>query len=96
MLIMLVRLLIHVIMILPFAYYIEIATYSFFHGTGNCIIHTRSHNHVDRTSTYIITIISIHISIIICYQQQHASIAMSMTVTMIMTCTEIVIVWGMS
>ena len=96
MLIVFVRLFIHVIVILLFDYYIDITTYSIVNGTGNCIIHNRSHNHVNSDSNYTITIISIHNYITNCYQQQHASIVMPMTMTMTMTCIELVIVLVMS
>ena len=91
-----VRLFIHVIVILLLDYYIDNTTYSIVNGTGNCIIHNRSHNHVNSDSKYFITIISIHISITNCYQQQHASIAMTMPIPMTMACIEIVIVLVLS
>ena len=96
MLSVLVRLLIHVIVILLFAYYIAIITYSIVNGTGNCIIHNRSHTQVDSDSNYIITIIIIHMYIANWYQQQHAYIAMTMPMTMTMACIEIVLVLVMS
>ena len=45
-----VRLLKHVMVILLFDCYIDITTYSIVDGTGNCIIHNRSHNHVNSDS----------------------------------------------
>ena len=72
MLIVIVRLLIHVIVILIFDYYIDITTYSIVNGKGNCIIHHRNRNHVNSDGNYIITMISITIHLIKCYQQQHA------------------------
>ncbi len=72
MLIVIARLLVHVIVNLIFDYYIDITTCSIVNGKGNCIIHNRSHNHVNSDGNYIITMISITIHIIKCYQQQHA------------------------
>jgi hypothetical protein len=59
---------------------------------GNCVIHNRSHTHVNSDSNYIITILSFHIYITKCYQQQRAYIAMPMAMSMTMTCIEIVLV----
>ena len=50
MLSVIVRLLIHVIAILLFGYYTDITIYIIVNGTGNCIIHNRSHNHVNSDS----------------------------------------------
>ena len=92
MLIVLARLLIHVIVISMFDWSIDITTYSIVTGTGNCIVHNRSHNHFNSDGNYSITIISIYNYITNCYLQQHSSIAMTMTITMTMTCIEIVTV----
>jgi hypothetical protein len=96
MLSVLVTLLIHVIVILLFDCDIDITTSSIVNGAGNCIIHNRSHKHVNSDRNYIIAVLSIHIYITTCYQQQHASIVMTMIMTMTMACIEKVIVLVLS
>jgi hypothetical protein len=97
MLSVLVTLLIHVIVILLFDCDIDITTSSIVNGAGNCIIHNRSHKHVNSDRNYIITVVSIHIcTTTTCYQQQHASIVMTMIMTMTMACIEKVIVLVLS
>jgi hypothetical protein len=58
--------------IVIFDYYIDITTYMIVNDKGSCIIHNRNHRHVNSDGNYIITMISITICIINCYQQQHA------------------------